>query len=670
MKDERPARAAATVETALFVGAVAGFSSTLAESVLLYAHTRSPRAQLVHLAEAILCSGGVYFALGLLVSIGLAGILALDDLRIRSSTTFAGLSREAAQRAMLEARITTLALVVGLASAMSRLVNDAASIPSPQKRLFVVGIAVVLTMTAAVFVLRLIRRVVAYAISFFDPRRWLVALLCLVVMGSSLAMAFRLSHSQMAYSETVLAFGVGGAVLALLKRDPLPLRITRGALAACVLWLGVFFVRGTSANAYLLHRMGRTLISIVLREIPFHRNAPFEERIHKAILARLQALPHADLRHGVHAAKSQRAEAPALDRSDIVLITIDTLREDRLLGSPTKMPSLAAIAAEGALFRNTFASAPATIGAMTQLMTGRSEHDVPHLVSWNNSGALVNPATPTLSSRLLADGYETVAIVGGRLVSYYPPLGLGFSTIVEVKEDEKALSAHDIVKTFEEVLSRPERRAPLFVWVHFLDPHYHTERSAPIPEGYDSIVREVDEEVGRMYSVLKASPRFAKTTLLVLADHGEGLGERGFVYHGVSLPVVIKIPFVAHFPDEPPAVVDDLVSQLDIGPTVLAAAGLETTDLPGRALQRRLAEKKPVRQYAFFENVYYLQPLQAYEVGVAAPPWFYSFDIRERRSLLVNLADDPLGLQNLADDRPDVARRLGEALAEQLEREP
>lgn len=659
MEERSGAQRFSTLERVLFIGSSAGLFVTAAESTLLFVHAWKPRAESVHIAEAILAAGGVYCLLGLLVAGIFAGILFLDNIRLRARPAAAALE-------VLVDRATALLLVACFSIAMSSVVNRAALMPSPIKRLAFVVLAVVIAMVLAVAVSRLMRYLVSNIFDFFYDRRRIVAFVFVAFMViSALALAHS-PHSQFAYTVLLAVFGVGGALLVAIKRGPWSRPVVRTTLSISVLWTFLFFVRGMSPNAFLMHRMGRTLVSVILREIPYHRMAPFETTLHAAILTRFETLPHADTKQVNKPVGLEEPTRADSERPDIVLLTIDTLREDRLSSSPTKMPFLSAIAAEGALFRNAFACAPSTIGAMTQVMTGRTEHDVRHLVLWNSSNAPLDPSTKTVASSLLAHGYETVAIVGGKLVSYYPSFGLGFSKIVEQKEDGSPLLAGDIIDNYKKIATRPDSHSPLFVWLHFLEPHNHTDRPLPIPEGYNAIVGEIDAEIGRLYAFLKASAHFETTNLLVLADHGEGLGERGFVYHGVSIPVDMRIPLVARFPGEQPAIINDLVSQLDIAPTILAAAGLQTQNLPGRSLQKKFADITSPRQYAVFENVLHVNPLYPHEFGVAAPPWYYVFDMREQRSILINLDEDPLGLTNLAEEQPEQARRLAKVLVDQL----
>jgi len=668
MTDDSRGKAAAAFEDALFVGAVAGFSATLAESALLCARAEAPRAELRHLAEAILLAGGVHGSIGLLAAMVVAGLSAAFDLRARSASKAPSGGVSARER--LVGRLTALSLVVCFSAALSALVNRAALVPSPLQRLTMVGVSVVLTMTLAVAIASSIRRIITLVIAFFEPRRAAVALLGVAAMAASAVAVIRSPHSQFAYLVLLTVFGATGAVLAMVKRGGFSRVVVRSMLAVSLCWLASAAIVGQTANAYLMHRMGRTLVAVILRELPFRRSTPVEERVGRALLARFRSLPLTDEAGIARARTSEASPVAPMDRPDIVLLTIDTLRADRLLGTPSRMPSLMAIAKEGALFENAFASAPATIGAMTQVLTGQQEHDVAHLIGSPSAKARLDPATPTIASRLRALGYETVAVAGGRLVSYYSSFGLGFSSVVDVKEGMKPLSAAEIVDAFERIASRPDRRAPLFGWLHFLEPHNHTDLRAPVPQGYDAIVGEIDAEIGRLHAFLKASPRFDRTVLLVLADHGEGLGERGFYYHGVSLPTVIQIPFVARFPGEPPTVVDELVSQLDVAPTLLAAAGERAPSLPGRALQRAFSAERPPRRLAFFENIYYIEPVYPHEIGVVAPPWFFSFDARDQRSVLIDLAADPSGLVNLADERPEEVERLGGLVVDELERAP
>ncbi|MDI1478505.1 sulfatase [Polyangium sp. y55x31] len=648
-----------TLLAALSAGAAGGLGATLADAVLLVLRSRTPPAPFREIAGAIAAAGAVYLGAGL---VGGAAFALAAVVQQKLAPRELDPDSPEAQRRRVD-RLTALLLVGGLSLTIIALTNHATTLPATLKRHAFVAAGVLAAVLAFTLAFGLARRGVAFALAFLAPRRWALPALCALAELAAILAFLRSPHAQQSYVALVVASfaSAGLACLSLLRR--IPRRVQAASSIGALAWVAAISISGTSARGYHLLRMGRTLPSALLRELPSLRPEPFADDLAHAVTLAMTPAP----------AKAEAVEpatntnSPAM-RDDIVLVTIDTLRADRLYDPAgvidTHMPALAALAAESVVYRHAYASAPATIGAVTQIMTGKPERDLVHLAVRSSVAAPLSPDTNTIARRLDAVGYETVALVGGRLVSYYPSLALGFSRVYE-ENGRAPLRAPDLVDTFTRIASRPDRRAPLFAWIHFMEPHDHALLPRPIPAGYDEAVRLVDTEIGRLVSALRASPRWNSTTLLVLADHGEGLGERGLVHHGLAHPLHIAIPFVARLPGVEPRVETSPVGHLDVAPTILAAAGVASTDLRGTMLQVPPGGTPPE---ILFENVGYAETAIPMEVGIVHYPWFYSFDVRARRSVLVDLEADPEGLFNLADERRPEVARLAEGLAGSLRR--
>ncbi|MDC3955114.1 sulfatase [Polyangium jinanense] len=648
-----------TLLAALSAGAFAGLGATLADAALLVLRSRTPPAPWREVAGAIAAAGAVYLGAGLVggVTFALAAV-------VQQKLAPAGLDSDSPEsHGRRVDRLTALLLVGGLSLTVITLTNHATTLPATLKRHAFVAAGVLAAAVAFLLAFGLARRGVAFALAFLAPRRWALPALCAVGELAAILAFLRSPHAPQTYVALVVASFASAGLACLSHLRRIPRRVQATFSMAAIAWVATISITGTSARAYHLLRMGRTLPSALLRELPSLRPEPFADDIAHAVTLAMTPPPTTAASMTTPTPPSSPS-APL--RDDIVLVTIDTLRADRLVGPAgvidTHMPALAALAAESVVFRHAYASAPATIGAVAQIMTGKPERDLVHLAVRSSVAAPLSPDTNTIARRLGALGYETVAVVGGRLISYYPSLALGFSHVYE--ENARApLRAPDLVDTFTRIASRPNRRAPLFAWIHFMEPHDHALLPRPIPAGYAETVRLVDTELGRLISVLRASPRWNSTTVLVLADHGEGLGERGLVHHGLAHPLHIRIPFVARLPGIEPKVEASAVGHLDVAPTILAAAGVLDTDLPGRALQTSPGGSEAVSRPILFENVGYAETAIPMEVGLVSYPWFYSFDVRARRSVLVDLEADPEGFFNLADERGPEAARLAESLA-------
>jgi arylsulfatase A-like enzyme len=125
---------------------------------------------------------------------------------------------------------------------------------------------------------------------------------------------------------------------------------------------------------------------------------------------------------------------------------------------------------------------------------------------------------------------------------------------------------------------------PFFLWVHYFGPHSKPDWNIPEDErlarqlaDYEPDVRITDGEVGRLLDALDAAGRADDTLVVFHADHGESLGERGYVGHGNLLnKASMDIPLILRWPGRIAAGlrVAGLARNVDIFPTVLDAAGL------------------------------------------------------------------------------------------------
>src|SRR5262245_59405713 len=108
----------------------------------------------------------------------------------------------------------------------------------------------------------------------------------------------------------------------------------------------------------------------------------------------------------------QHAGTASLRRLNVVLVTIDTLRADRLgcYGYPqVETPNLDALAQRGALFENAIAQAPLTAPSHASIMTGL--YPTRHKVR-DTGGFVLSPEFPTLATILRQQGWDTAAFVG------------------------------------------------------------------------------------------------------------------------------------------------------------------------------------------------------------------------------------------------------------------
>jgi arylsulfatase A-like enzyme len=298
------------------------------------------------------------------------------------------------------------------------------------------------------------------------------------------------------------------------------------------------------------------------------------------------------------AAESGRRRAAA-HRSppNVVLVTVDTLRADRLsgygYGRPTS-PAIDRLLAAGATFEQARTVEPLTNPACSSMLT--SLH--PHEHGATRNGLRMRPRLDSLPRELDRRGYQTAAFIANwTLKDKLSGMGEHFDLFEEVFTRKRWLGLFASEATAEDVNeaaiqwldTHAGRRRPVFVWVHYVEPHAPYEMhermakrlrlpkdGADKSDRYDTEVAYVDHAVGALVRRIEGDRRLAGNTLVVLtSDHGESLGEHGYWGHGRHLyEPGLRIPLVYWWPGRiQPQRVDDPATILDLAPTVLGLLG-------------------------------------------------------------------------------------------------
>ncbi|MFQ5458796.1 MAG: sulfatase, partial [Myxococcota bacterium] len=377
-------------------------------------------------------------------------------------------------------------------------------------------------------------------------------------------------------------------------------------------------------------------------------------------------------------------------RPNVLLITVDTLRADHLSAygfRERQTPNIDRLADEGALFTFAHTDVTWTTPSMVSTLTGmtaarhgfRSYYDV-----------LPEKAT-TVAELLAGAGYRTAAVIAAYPLDSVFGLDQGFETYddrytramihdpavrvrhVESKRSdtpeehkkfarEKALN--DSWRTDPEVTEAALARldemknadGPFFLWVHYFGPHSHLEARLDAAENerrhvasYADKVARTDTEIGRLLAFLDTRGLTEDTLVILHADHGESLGERGFVGHGQYLyENTLRVPLVMRWPGRVPAGrrLDSLVGNIDIAPTILAAAQVEgeTHAMDGKSILPLLRGARSIHEEMYGETFFpahsaFASPIgihtgEFFDVGsgmrgVLRPPWKYV--LREAR---------------------------------------
>jgi len=369
-------------------------------------------------------------------------------------------------------------------------------------------------------------------------------------------------------------------------------------------------------------------------------------------------------------ARPPRELAPSgsLRGANVLLITIDTLRQDRVgaYGRHSGLtPNIDRLAARGVRYTQAFSPAPLTLPAHASILTGLlpRRHGI-----HNNTSVRLDDRVPTLAALLKAGGYRTGAFVGAFVLDSRFGLNRGFDDYNDRLPRGDRATFHFAERRADEVVAlagdwilarASDANTPWFAWVHLFDPHapydappeYRANR-AP----YDAEVAYTDAMLGRLFARLDAAHARDKTLVVLTADHGESLGEHGETTHGLfAYDATIAVPLVLNAPAIAPAAIDAPVSHVDLAPTILDLVGVAAPpQLDGQSIARPVSRDRAL----FFEALdasltHGWAPLR----GVVQGGWKY-IDLPDAE--LYDLTADPGELKNRigADPHGDALKRL------------
>lgn len=373
---------------------------------------------------------------------------------------------------------------------------------------------------------------------------------------------------------------------------------------------------------------------------------------------------------------------------NVILITIDTLRADRLgaYGNTAALtPTMDALGRDGVVFRRAIVQVPLTLPSHTAILTGTYP-------MWNGvedlSGRGLGAGLPTLAEIFKRHGYATAAFVSAFVLESMWGLNRGFDLYDDwFKAEEYGAEHHESVerRAAESVdhalgwlASRPSPR-PFFLWLHLYDPHAPYTPPEPFKSSYrgrpyDGEVAYTDHELGRLIEFLKSRKLYASSAILLASDHGEGLGEHqeqqhGFFIYGstVHVPLILKPPATL-VPSQ--RVVTQVASSVDIAPTLAQLCRFPAGDLAsfqGHSLVG-LLEKNPAGapRVGYSESLYPRSTFGWHSLRSIETDEYHYIDAPHAE--LYDLKLDPNETRNLIAEKPAVAAALRQVLDETLAR--
>jgi arylsulfatase A-like enzyme/Flp pilus assembly protein TadD len=287
------------------------------------------------------------------------------------------------------------------------------------------------------------------------------------------------------------------------------------------------------------------------------------------------------------------ALAAGAARPNIVLITVDTVRADRMgfLGSQRGLtPNLDALARQSVVFTRAYAQAPLTAPSHATILTGT----YPQFHQVNNFGVPLATTLPYAPDILRAHGYHTAAFVGALVLDpgarMVPGFDRGFDTY-DAGFTHLSYGGHryrtaerraDVVVEHAVAWLKQHPQGPIFIWVHLYDPHDPYDPPEPYKSRYkaapyDGEIAYADSAVGKLLAQLRTRRLYENSVIAVMSDHGEALGDHGEDTHGMFLyDETIHVPLLFKLPGELFAGkrVDGRVGLVDVLPTILQAVGI------------------------------------------------------------------------------------------------
>ena len=396
--------------------------------------------------------------------------------------------------------------------------------------------------------------------------------------------------------------------------------------------------------------------------------------------------------------------APATSPRIVLLISIDTLRADHLgaygYTRPTS-PVLDALAEKGTVFEDVTATSSWTLPSHASLLTGLypSRHGLRRKVS------VLLEDVPTLAQVFRRAGFETAAAVGSIYLTQRSGLQRGFDAFEYFVEDSRQMSPTKGVTDAALRWVDAGDDAKRFIFLHYYDVHsdYRSEPrfealfadgydgdidgsvgqlakirlgEVPLPTDldlahwialYDAGIRQLDDELGRLFRGLRERGVEGETLIAITSDHGEEFVEHGGVLHGKThYQEAVRIPLLLQGPNVPVLRITTPISQVDVAPTLLALAGVP----PGGAVDGRdltpllRGETAKFETRSIFVEADWRNEKHDIKRAVRRGPYTLHYDRLTHETELYDLRSDPGEQRDISNERPEVVEELTAVLAE------
>ena len=364
-------------------------------------------------------------------------------------------------------------------------------------------------------------------------------------------------------------------------------------------------------------------------------------------------------------------------RPPIILVSIDTLRSDRLPAygyEGVETPAIDRLAADGLLFERAYTHINVTLPSHASIFTGLlpSDHGVR-----DNAGYRLDDTIPTLAAELNRHGYAT----GGFVSSYVLRSGTGIGRGFEVYDDgvgfETGRQLGQIQRAGADTLAAASAwltgvtDAPFLLFLHLYEPHAPYEPPAPFAgrygNPYDGEVAVADAVVGELIRRLEELGVYEDALVILLSDHGEGLMDHGEMDHLILIyREVLQVPLIVKLPGGERAGerVAANAQLTDVAPAIYSVLGLQPpvgmagVDLLGLGDVQADAPPRQIVSESVYPRIHF---------GWSELASIVEGDLHFIESPdpeLFRLSEDPRERNNVIQEERAAARRFRAALAE------
>jgi arylsulfatase A-like enzyme len=426
----------------------------------------------------------------------------------------------------------------------------------------------------------------------------------------------------------------------------------------------------------------------------------------------------------------------------VIIIMIDCLRAQSVscygYSRPTT-PNIDKIAAEGTRFLNAAAPSLWTVPSHASLFTGT----YPFTHNAVNGHALLDDRLTTMAEALIQRGYRAIGMANNGWLSSATGLVRGFqefeekyryskgpgqyalriyrkllSIIKDVRYDGAYRTNRSVLRWLKRMQADDQ---PYFLFIHYNEAHSPYSApdkfvrpfldGIPLKEArnvnqdntpwltgaismddrdfealtalYDGEIAYLDHQLSKVFQALRKTGLMDDTILIITADHGENLGDHGFIGHGnILYDTMLHLPLIVRYPGvfEPGGTIDTPVTLPDVFPTVLDLIDgwspeleeqiegasffperLDDRPYPFTVSQRRAHIPAMRKRYADYPDFDFM-PYAVNARALRDQRWKY-IQHEDGREELYDLQADPDEEQDLAAEQPETVARLRAQLA-------